>query len=376
MSRPLLLSPLPGLKESLAGFLGFNAARSKSAQIVDALRLLILKHQRSDGIVFYPLREIALHFGVSLRTAFLARSQLENEGLLVSIRGSHAEIPGARQCCRGPVQGVVGMPLWMFGARYSHVHKNLSYALGELLWKQNLVLETIPYSEVEDLKADFPDHLLRHKMDFALWLYPFRHNRNTLLRLKDSGIRNIIIGHAGEAPGLSPHIVIDTRPASLKVLSLWKNTHRIRKIIIPEGLEYNRARGHSFARLARSKGFQCEFAACTPGLIPALMGDCEKKSERIGIALLDEHATAEFTHGNPQAFSDLAKTHRVLFGNNSINLPFIDDNKLTVERIGHSYELLARVVNQTVARLRAGENIPRPRRLVSHHDTWRLRRYV
>ena len=377
MPRSLLCSPLPGLKTSLNAIRGFDASRNKISLIVDALRPLITRHQRSTSIVFYPLREIAAHFSVSLRTAHLARSRLETEGLLIGIRGSHTEIPGSGQGgYRGSIQGVVGMPLWLFGARYSHVHKNLPYALGELLWKQNLVLETIPYSEVEDLKPDFGDHLLRHKIDFAIWLYPFKHNRNTILRLKDAGVRSIIIGHGGESPCLPPHIITDPKPAYLKVLSLWKTVHGIQKIVIPEGLEYNRGRGQCFARLAQAKGFQCRFVACTPGLTGSLLDSVKTTAERLGIALLDEHASAEFTHGNPSAFSILAKKHRILFGNNSINLPFIDDNELTVERIGHNADLLARLIDQTLARLRAGEVTFTPRRLLFHHDTWRLRRYV
>ncbi len=268
------------------------------------------------------------------------------------------------------------MPLWMFGMRYSHVHKNLPYHLGEMLWKQNLVLDTIPYSEVEDLKPDFDDHLQRHKMDFAVWLFPFRHNRNAILRLKDSGVRTLVISQPGEVPGLPALIVIDCQQACQDILSLWKNTHGIQRIIIPEGLEYNRGRGKSFARLAQARGFQCQFIPCKPGLIRSLLNTPRSRTERLGIALLDEHATAEFTHGDPQAFSELAKIHRVLFGNNSINLPFIEDNQLTVERIGHSYETLARLVSQTIARLKGGANNPAPRRLICHHDTWRLKRYV
>jgi len=378
MPRSLLCSPLPGLKTSLTTVRGFNTSRNKISLIADALRPLITRHQGNTSIVFYPLREIAAHFSVSLRTAHLARSRLETEGLLIGIRGSHTEIPGSGQggCYRGAIQGVVGMPLWLFGARYSHIHKNLPYALGERLWKQNLVLETIPYSEVEDLKPDFGDHLLRHKIDFALWLYPFKHNRNTILRLKDAGVRGIIIGHGGETPCLPPDIITDPKPAYLKVLTLWKHTHGIRKILIPEGLEYNRGRGKTFARLAQAKGFKCQFVSCKPDLIASLIHAPAPASDRLGIALLDEHASAEFTHGNPSAFSLLAKKHRILFGNNSINLPFIDDNELTVERIGLNPDLLARLIDQTVARLRAGEQTVTPRRLLLHHDTWRLRRYV
>ncbi|MET0263510.1 MAG: hypothetical protein ABW223_11470 [Rariglobus sp.] len=375
--RSPLRSPLPALKKVLAGGLPTGSAETKAVRIAASLRPLILEHRNDAGILFYPLRELARHFRVSLRTASLAEMQLESEGLLVSIRGSHTEIPGTARYRSRSVKGVVGMPLWLFGARYSHLHKHLPYALGELLWKQNLVLETIPYSEVEDLKFDFSEHLLRHRMDFVVWLYPFRHNRQTILKLKDAGVRNLIIGHGVETTALPAHIITDPGAAYAKILSVWKQEHGIRRIIIPEGFEYNRARGQGFARMAENLGFRCQIVPCTSRLIPLLKFPSRSRSERAAVALLDEHATAEFTHCDPVAFARFAANNRVLFANNTINLPFIDDNVLTVERIGIDADKLARLVSQTIRQWRSGDMVQSPRRFVCSHDiAWRLRRYL
>lgn len=338
---------------------------------------MILRHQQGDSILFYPLREIARHFGVSLRTASLAQALLEKEGLLVGIRGSHTEIPGRARYRGRSVQGVVGMPLWLFGARYSHLHKYLPYALGELLWAHNLVLETIPYSEVEDLKFDFSDHLLRHRMDFVIWLYPFRHNRECILKLADAGVRNLIIAQSDETPFLPAHIVTDAAPSQLKILSVWRDVHGIRRIVIPEGYEYNRSRARSFARLAEGLGFQCEVLPCTSRLRPLKSFSRRINSDGVGVVLLDEHATAEFTHCDPRAFMRFAATHRVLFANNTVNLPFIEDNVLTVERIGVDTDKLAHLVCQLIQQWRSGGMDSAPRRLVCGCDIdWRLKRYL
>lgn len=377
MPRTLLRSPLPSLNRSLPETEHIGPAENKTAKIAESLRVIILGHQRTTSILFYPLREIAQHFHVSLQTASMALARLEKEGLLISVRGSHTEIPGTGRRRDGSVQGVVGMPLWLFGARYSHTHKFLPYPLGETLWDQNMVLETILYSEVGDKTPDFGDHLLRHRMDFSLWLYPFRHNREAILKLKDAGIRNIIVQHGDEHPVLPAHIITDPVPGYLKVLSFWASRYAIRRILIPEGFEYNRERARSFSRLASEQGFSCEIVPCTSHLVPLLDLPVGSGAERLGIALLDENATAEFTHCAPQAFSRFAKFHRILFGNDTINLPFIEDNTLTVEKVANSTEKLSALISNVVKQWRRGEIDPNPRRLVCKCDTaWRLRRYI
>lgn len=379
VSRHPIRSPLPPLAQTLADHGSAPAASgsTKAGHIAAALRALILRHQRGSGVLFYPLREIAGHFQVCLRTASLALDDLEREGLLVRMRGSRTEIPGFWQRGQSTVRGVVGLPLWLFGARYSHLHKTLPYVLGEMLWKQNLVLETIPYSEVEDKKTGFCDHLLRHRMDFVVWLHPFRHNRQTIQRLADAGVHNVVIAHADDRSIAPPDIVIDPGPACDNILARWKDLHGIRNVVIPEGFEYNRERAAGFIRRASAHGLVCRTVPCTDRLDKRLRLPCGPRSERLGVALLDEHATAEFTHCDPAAFCRQAARHRVLFANNTTNLPFVEDRALTVERIGSSAEEIADMICALIRERRLGDLKPAPRRYVCRHDfDWRLRRYL
>lgn len=374
MARPPIQSRLPALSVQTGEF---DPHQSKASQIALRLRAIILENQSTRSTVFYPLREIADTFQVSLRTANLALKILEREDLLVSVRGSHSRIPGRKEWGTQPARAVVGLPLWMFGIRYSLIHRYLPLELGKRLWEQNLALTTVPFSEVADQRSDFDTNLSKHRMDFAVWLFPFAHNRNTILHLNDRGTGNLIIQHSSDPRVLPPDLVVQHNSAYAQVLRCWKHTHRIQHILIPRGNEYARGRGPAFARLAGEFGLTCEELPCTPELPGRLGSSRQSRAQHVGIALLDEPATAEFCHFDPPAFTRILRRHRVLFGNNTINLPFIPDLQFDAERIFIKPEPLARGIALQFSRRLSGGKPARPLEIrAEFNPAWPLHRYV
>lgn len=374
MPRPRIQSNLPLLKGAA---IDFTPHSSKASQIAARLREIISEHPNTKSTIFYPLREIAEGFRVSLRTANLALKILEREDLLVPVRGSHSRIPGKREWGPHPTRATVGLPLWMFGIRYSQIHRYFPLELSHRLWEQNLTLTTIPFSEIGDRLANFESRLTKLRMDFAIWLYPFPHNRNTLLHLNDRGVGNLIIQHSGDPKVQPPDLLVQHERAYAQVLRCWKNLHRIHRILIPIGTEYPRGRGTDFARAAGEFGLACEEVPCTPELAASLTRSAKSRSKRLGIALLDEHATAEFSHFDPPAFQRVLKRHRVLFGNNLVNLPFVPELRYTAERIFVHPEQLAEQVSRQFTRRLAGNPEPTAIEVKARVDlAWPLHRYV
>ncbi|WP_269523327.1 hypothetical protein [Coraliomargarita parva] len=333
MPRIANSAELSPLSELLTGFEGFSGELSRSAQIADCLRQLIIEHREEKSLLFYPTREIASFFGVSLRSANLAVRALVDEGLLVTQRGSHSRIPGLDMWAKHHIRGVIGLPLWAFALRYSHLHKMMPPILAEQLWRQNIVLQSIWYSEVGDLADDFVDQLARQRMDFTLWLYPFPHNKNTIQILQDRGIPQFILRHVADPQVLAPDVLLYPDKAYEAVFQFWKQHHRIQRIIVPIASDYARGRETYFIAKARAAGFECEMRRWTVDAGSAILRQASSASETIGIALLDEHSTAEFCFLNPEASRLFFRDHRVLFGNNSINVPHVPDQVYSIERI-------------------------------------------
>ena len=63
-------------------------AKNKGAQLLEILRGVAIANQQEEQQVFYPIREVARHLGVPVSTVSRVYDALEEEGILVSVRGS------------------------------------------------------------------------------------------------------------------------------------------------------------------------------------------------------------------------------------------------------------------------------------------------
>jgi len=271
------------------------------------------------------------------------------------------------------------LPLWSFGVRYSHFHRFLPLDIAELLWKQNMVLESILYQEITDREPTFSDLLLHHRMDYALWMYPFAHYRQTLRRLQDVGIRSLIFAHDMDRDAEAGHIVLDNTRALKKIFTYWTQEHRIKRLYIIQGGEYDRGRSRAFIHFAREAGFEC--VLLEPGAATAqdvLRLTAKKPKQTIGVVLLDEHSTAEFVFYHPEAFIRVIRRHRVLMANNTVNIPFVENKAYSVERVFVSTHEAAELINRVLLQWRWGEQaLTKTVRLNARYDVgWPVHRYI
>jgi len=357
-------SPLLPLATLLPSFRGFSASFSKIKQATDCLRSLILQHRAPASIVFYSSREIASFFGLSQRTAILIIEQLETEGLLLRIRASHTKMLGTMDSTHSLVQGVVGLPMWLHGFCYFSYYKRLCRVLGDLLWERRFVLDTMIYYENEDLKPGFTERILRHKINFAVWLQPFPHNHETILSLKDHGVHSLVVSDE-KSPLIPLDVFMNFKPAYEKVLTHWKDTLDIHRIIVVQGMDYTRSRGRFFARFASERGFQCETRSSSPELAAQLL--CDKSLDsKTAIALMDENATLGFLHFDPSSFKELAHRHRILFGNDYIAVAFARSEELNIERIVPPINDSIVVLSQKILQWHSGDHSTKTTRI----DAW------
>lgn len=331
MSRHPTKASLPPLEEVLSEFTGLDPNESKLRQMTGLLEKVILAHRAMRNLTFYSTREIARFFGTSQNTASLVVKQLEEEGLLRRMRGSHTVMLGARIVTRSRIRAVVGLLQWSFAQRFSETHSRLAMVLGGELWKHQIALEIIPHYDISENRPDMDEMLKRHTIDFAIWPFPFGHHRDHLLRLQDRGTRNLVIGMDADTSPVAPSIIVEMIPAYRELLQSWREKHGIHRVVAISPREFTpRGRIKTFQTLAKELGFDCEVLPNTYTL-PGELVASEKK--RIGIALLDEHSTAEFTFYDPPAFTKLVSRHRILMGNGSILVPFVPHGESRVDRI-------------------------------------------
>ncbi len=349
MPRPPIRTLLPALEICLPDFTGFPADAGKTESIAGHLRSIVLKHRDATNLTFYTSRDIARFFGVCQQTATLAVGVLEKEGLLRRIRGSHTVITGKSNITRIPLRAVAGFPMGFVQSRYSYPHKRLSRDLSDELWRHNMALDIISYVEIGGHLPDFNKRLHGHGINFAIWISPHTHDRSAMLHLEDQGVRNLIVDYNTRTAGFKPDIIIDIMRCYAAFGRRWKTNYGIRKVLVIEPSEYPTERIESFAKVMTQHGLECEVHKSTPTLAIELE-ETYRDADPIGIAILDERATAEFTFYAPAAFVALARRHRVLYGNNYTEVPFAGNGEILVDRISIDHPTLTNVICATLLR--------------------------
>ena len=90
MARKKMLQGLPPLPTRRRS----KAKEHKGAQLLELLQGIAIASQREEPQGFYPLREVARHFTVPISTVSRVYGELEEEGILASIRGSKTLLQG------------------------------------------------------------------------------------------------------------------------------------------------------------------------------------------------------------------------------------------------------------------------------------------
>lgn len=324
-------SSLPPLSQTLPDFSGLIEGAPKVKQVADLLRPVALAHRTTHNLTFYSSRDIAKFFGISQNTATRTIRAIEGEGLLRRVRGSHTLLLGNQVITRTSIRAVVGLMSWVFAQRFSEVQGELMRQLAAELWPHHIALEIIPHYDLGDNRPDLNESLRKHALDFAIWPFPFPHHKEHLLHLQDRGIHSLVIDVDGTASVFDPQIRVDYLSAYRKLLDYWRDQHGVRRVIVVEPREFTpRKRIALFAQTAVEMGFDCQVKPNAYTLPADLLAN---EKQRVGIALLDEHSMVEFAFYDPPTFVELLRRHRILFGNGTLNVPFVPNGELRVERI-------------------------------------------
>src|SRR2546430_8979730 len=87
-----------------------KAREHKTARLAEILRGIAVTSQTDEPQVFYPVRDVAGRFHMSTSVVAKAYGQLEDEGLLSTVRGSKTVLQGLSAGRRLNVLGFIGTP--------------------------------------------------------------------------------------------------------------------------------------------------------------------------------------------------------------------------------------------------------------------------
>lgn len=281
MARSKVTRTLPPLARVCRTFRGFRRGENHGERVRLELRAAIRRLRVGRWQPFYTMRDVAVHFGVSVPTVSEAYRRLAGEGLLVVSRGSMTTVrPRGRRKPRARLTGVVAMPVWTPGFLVQTDYRVFHVECQRELQRHDMVGLPVFFQQEEELTPEFARQVCRMKPDAVLWRMPAATDRQTLEVIADSGTHVVtILDGTAELPGASYRVKAEE--ALRRVLSDWKQAG-IRRVLIPVG-----TRRHSADEL------EVETFARRLGLAPTYTELDTRSPATDPVSHLEDIATAE-----------------------------------------------------------------------------------
>ena len=348
MPHAHLASRLPSPAVAFARFKGFTAGLSRQGVVLDELRRVARRLQRAQPTPFYSMREVSRFFALPLRSVALNYATLEQEGLLVRLRGAHTKLTGRKASPKNPVRSVVGLPIWISSIASSPYMRTLHVDINERLRRHGFVADSIFFNSREDLRPEFADRLQAHRLDWVLWLGANFMSSPVFLALRDRGLRQIIV--LPEETPLSlplPVYLQDWKKAYQSLASSWAAAG-IRRLLVPPPVDTTVTRRviRHFSGIMKAQKIAVEILASNgPGnFVREAALACRRPDT--AVAFLDMVSAHEICNGYPQAMADIARTNRLGFCRGAVPVAYFSQESVVADVVGcDPLELSCRIVD-------------------------------
>ncbi|MGE9290043.1 MAG: hypothetical protein ACQKBT_03580 [Puniceicoccales bacterium] len=285
------------------------------------------------------MRQASEALAVPLRTVTHAYKTLEQEGLLIRIRGSRTVLRGNTHKRKQANTFTVGVPIWLEGFSHFQYRRDILMNLSDDLCHHSIATDPVFFRGQEDFSYRFIDRLLSHQLDACLWIQPVHWHYNLINTVKDHGIQNIILTDA-ELEFLPSQSIVDRTEAYQTVFRDWTEKRGIEEIIV---IHHG---SHTPQRL------DCLQKAVSG--IPLKWTLRNRPSRRLAqkgntaTVILDQVAAIRLVHDDPGLFLQLARIHPILFARDCPIIPYPVPEVATVDIIRFPTQPICRDLTQLI----------------------------
>jgi DNA-binding transcriptional regulator YhcF (GntR family) len=323
-----------------------RAKDHKAERLLEILRGIAVTNQRNEPQPFYPLRDVASRFQVPVSTVARVYGQLEDEGILTSIRGSKTILQGLSSAKHLSVRGIVALPASL--SRFVTVQDYRMFFIRTLreLRRKDFATATV-FLERSD---ESPDRLVRrmkkYKVDTILWYLPNVAAREIALRLNDVGIRVL-----GVSDGSLSDIVccyeVHREAAITAILRDWQSSSGIKSVTIVRGIR-SAAYEERLEAILEKENLAREVVSLSQRVDRFL--DSLGEDQKRGILFLSS-AASMFSFRSPENLSKLLRSSRVCFVGGPVSIPFAKAPDAKIDLVLVDWQLVAeRIVNDLVTK--------------------------
>lgn len=295
--------------------------RRKTDGLLRMIRALAVKQQGSTPKLFLSLREASRRFAVPMSAMAAVYRRLSAEGILMTIRGSQTILQQRGRMRTLKVRGVIGLPVSIPRFRVMQDYRRCLFPLRDELRDRGFVASTIfseqPLEQAHALISQFQ----KEKVDTVVWLLPDSADAETLLRLKDAGIRFVGI-NLMPLSGLQTRYQIGRQQAIRTIIQDWQNDPAISGatiIRLPHETKSDEERLAKLKKVIESEGMECEIATVLVRDLATFLGSVCQKSHH-GVVLPAAPAALLGWH-TPEKVTELLQSCRAALIDGAIDLP-------------------------------------------------------
>ena len=334
MARKKIMQDLPPLSAKLT----LKAKEHKGAQLLEILRGIAIANQQENPQVFYPIREVARRFAVPISTVSRVYGALEEEGILVSVRGSKTLLQGLNGGRHLSVLGFIGMPALTSSFVTLQDCRTFFIRTRRELRARGFAVATVFYDRCEGQTGRLFSRIDKYDFDTVLWHQPDRVAKETVPRLKDGGVQVIGISDRW-FPSIRCRYEVQRESAIASILHDWRVNDAITSVVIVRGVETSAAKEELLKALLEEEGLAYEFRGAGDQRLGDFLNSLAGDKHR-GI-IFPSMAAALFAFRRPQALARLMSRARVALTGGALSIPFAQIPDVAADLVVVDWQLVA-----------------------------------
>jgi len=326
----------------------FKAKKHKGAQLLEILRGIAIANQQEEPQVFYPIREVARHLGVPVSTVSRVYDALEEEGILVSVRGSKTLLQGLSGGRYLSVLGFIGMPALTSSFVTLQDCRTFFIRTRRELRVRGFAVAMVFYDRSEGQNGRLFSRIDKYGFDTVLWHQPDRAAKETVAQLKDSGVQ--VIGVSDRwFPSIRCRYEVQRESAIMSILRDWHANDTIISVVVVRGIEISAAKEELLKTLLEEEGIAYEFKSAGDQPLADFLSSLAGDKRRAFI--FPSTAAALFAFRAPEALAKLMSRARVLLSGGPASFPFAQVPDVVADLVVVDWQLVAeQIVSDLISR--------------------------
>src|SRR5437763_1849991 len=177
-----------------------KAREHKTERLAEILRGIAVTSQTDEPKIFYPVRDVADRFRTSTSVVAKAYEQLEDEGLLSTVRGSRTLLQSISAGRRLSVLGFIGMPASVPAFVGLQDYRTFFIRVRRELRARGFAVAMVLFDPADMKSGRLEKRIVKYGFDTVLWYRPDASAREITSRLKDAAVRLIAVSDHALSP--------------------------------------------------------------------------------------------------------------------------------------------------------------------------------